>query len=72
MVDPTLVTKSTDVTLDVDTEHGMDYGRTVMGPVNVSPRLGPSVATIILGIDGQRFTDQIVAAIQTDVSAKAR
>jgi purine nucleosidase len=70
VVDPTLITKSTDVTVDVDTDHGMDYGRTVLGPVNVTPRLGPSVATIILGIDGKRFTDQIVTAVQTDVARK--
>jgi inosine-uridine nucleoside N-ribohydrolase len=70
LADPTLITKTIDVTMDVDTDHGMEYGRTVTGPIKSVPRLGTSVVTIIQSIDRKRFVDQLVSAIQTDVSSR--
>jgi inosine-uridine nucleoside N-ribohydrolase len=72
IADPTLVTKSVEMAMDVETDHGMSYGRTVVGPVNAQPRFGPATVTIIREIDGKRFIDQLVAAIQTDLRAGGR
>jgi len=72
IADPTLVTKSIDVTMDVETDHGMNYGRTVIGPVEAKPRFGPANVTIVREIEGKRFIDQLVAAIQTDLSTNGR
>ena len=70
IVDPTLVTKSTDVTMDVDIDHGMSYGRTTVGAVDAKPRLGVGTVTIIEAVDGKRFLDAYVAAAQTDLSKR--
>jgi inosine-uridine nucleoside N-ribohydrolase len=70
--DPTLITKTLEATMDVETDHGMNYGRTVIGPLDAKPRFGVSNVTIIRAIDGKRFIDQLVTAIQTDVGAKGQ
>lgn len=67
VADPTLVTKSFDVQMDVETDQGMNYGRTVTGPIKARPRFGVADVTVIQAIDGQRFVDQLVTAIQTDL-----
>ena len=72
IADPTLVTKSFEVTMDVDIDHGMNYGRTVIGPVDAKPRFGASNVTVIKEVDGKRFIDQLVAAVQTDLRPKAQ
>ncbi len=69
IADPSLVTRSAEMAMDVETDHGMSYGRTVVGPVDARPRFGPAKVTIIKEIDGKRFVDQLVAAIQTDLRA---
>jgi hypothetical protein len=48
----------------------MDYGRTVIGPIDAKPRFGPANVTIIQAIDGRRFVDELVAAVQTDLRSK--
>ena len=68
VADPSLVTKSFEVTMDVETDHGMDYGRTVTGPIKATPRFGVADVTVIQAIDGRRFIDQLVAAVQADVA----
>jgi purine nucleosidase len=70
VADPTLVEKSFEVTMDVETDHGMNYGRTVAGPVKARPRFAGGTVTVIQAIDGTRFIDQLVAAVQADVSLK--
>jgi inosine-uridine nucleoside N-ribohydrolase len=72
IADPSLVTKSAEVTMDVDIDHGMSYGRTVLGPVEARPRFGMSDVTIIEAVDGKRFIDEFVKAVQTDLSATPR
>ncbi len=71
VADPTLVTKSFEVTMDVDIDHGINYGRTVIGPVNARPRFGVSDVTVIKAIEGKRFIDQLVQAVQTDLRPKS-
>ncbi len=72
VADPTLITKSVDVTMDVDIDHGMDYGRTIIGPINANPPLGPAKVTIVQAIDGKRFFDEFVTAMQTDLRDKGK
>jgi inosine-uridine nucleoside N-ribohydrolase len=67
VADPSLVTKSVDVAMDVDIDHGADYGRTIVGPLDASPGFGGSRVTIIQAVDGKRFIEQFVAAVQTDL-----
>jgi len=70
IVDPSLVTKTVDVTMDVDIDHGMSYGRTTVGPPEAKPALGLDVVTLVLAVDGKRFLDEYTAAAQTDVSKR--
>jgi purine nucleosidase len=68
VADPTLISKSFQVSMDVETDHGMNYGRTVTGPIKARPRFGVADVTVIQAVDGHRFLDQLVAAIQSDVT----
>jgi inosine-uridine nucleoside N-ribohydrolase len=68
IADPSLITKSVDVAMDVDIDHGADYGRTITGPLDANPGFGGSRVTIIQAVDGKRFIDQVVSAVQTDLS----
>jgi inosine-uridine nucleoside N-ribohydrolase len=68
IADPSIVTKSTEVTMDVDIDHGMSYGRTTVGSTSANPRLGIATVTILQEVDGKRFVDAYVKAAQTDVS----
>ena len=67
IVDPSIVTKSVDVTMDVDIDHGSSYGRTTVGSPDARPRLGVGTVTIIQAVDGKRFLDEFVGAVQTDL-----
>jgi inosine-uridine nucleoside N-ribohydrolase len=70
IADPTLITKTVDVTMDVDIDHGMSYGRTTVGSVEAKPRLGVGTVTIIQAVDGKRFLDAYVASVQTDLTKR--
>jgi purine nucleosidase len=72
IVDPTIVTKSVEVCMDVDIDHGMSYGRTIVGSPAANPRLGKATVTILQEADPKRFLDAYVAAAQTDVSRPAK
>lgn len=70
IADPSLITKSTDLDMDVDIDHGTSYGRAIVGLPNASPRLGVGKVTIIDEIDKPRFVDEYVTAVQTDLTKK--
>ncbi|HEY5229151.1 MAG TPA: nucleoside hydrolase [Opitutaceae bacterium] len=70
IADPSIVTKSVDVEMDVDTDHGMSYGRTTVGSKDARPRIGVATVTILQEVDGRRFIDSYVAAVQADVSRR--
>jgi inosine-uridine nucleoside N-ribohydrolase len=72
IADPTLVTKSVEVSMDIDIDHGASYGRTIIGGVDSKPQLGVGRVTIIQAVDGKRFVDEYVASAQTDVSGRKR
>ena len=65
IADPSLVTKSIEVAMDVDIDHGMTYGMTFAGSKDAVPRLGVANVTVIQAIDSKRFLDAYVAAMQT-------
>jgi inosine-uridine nucleoside N-ribohydrolase len=71
IADPTLITKSVDVSMDVDIDHGMSYGRTTVSAPDARPPLGVATVTIVQEVDGPRFIDAYVAAVQADVSGRA-
>ena len=68
IADPSLVTKTAEVAMDVDIDHGMSYGRATIGSVDSKPRNGAATVTILREVDGKRFIDAYVAAVQTDVA----
>jgi inosine-uridine nucleoside N-ribohydrolase len=68
IADPSIVTKTVDVAMDVDTDHGMSYGRTTVGSKDARPRIGVATVTILQEVDGRRFIDAYVKAVQTDVA----
>lgn len=64
IADPSVVTKSIDVSMDIETEHGMTYGMTVVGSQKDMPRTGVANVTIIQEIDAKKLTDEFVASMQ--------
>ncbi len=68
LLDPTLVTESQDLWLDVDTVFGPDYGR-VLGYAK-NPPAGTQKAKVVLSIDQDRFwklyTDLLTRPVKTD------
>ena len=71
IADPTLVKSTREVSMDVDIDHGSSYGRTVVGSATAKPPLGVATVTLVQAVDGRRFVDQYVAAVQTDLRARA-
>ena len=72
IVDPSVITKTVDVTMDVDIDHGASYGRTIVGSPDAKPRLGVGTVTLIEEVDGKKFVDEYVAAVQTPLPGTAR
>lgn len=72
IADPSIVTRTTDVTMDVDIDHGASYGRTIVGSPDAKPRLGVGTVTLIEEVDGKKFVDEYVAAVQTPLPGMAR
>jgi purine nucleosidase len=68
IADPSIVTKTVEVAMDVDIDHGMSYGRATIGSTASKPRNGAATVTILREVDAKRFIDDYVAAVQTDVS----
>jgi inosine-uridine nucleoside N-ribohydrolase len=72
IADPTLATKTIEVSMDVDIDHGMSYGRTTIGSPSARPRLGIGTVTILQEVEGRRFIDAYVAAVQSNVPGTYR
>jgi inosine-uridine nucleoside N-ribohydrolase len=70
IADPSLVTKSAEVSMDVDIDHGMSYGRTTIGGLDGKPPLGVAHVAVIEAVDGPRFLAEYVASVQTDLSSR--
>ena len=64
LADPTLVKKRQTFRLDVDIDHGANYGNTRVYSEKTAPHLGEQPVEIVTDIDGARFTEEFVAAMQ--------
>jgi inosine-uridine nucleoside N-ribohydrolase len=64
-IDPTLVTKQTAVAMDVDLSHGPAYGTARIWSDAVAPHLGERKVNIVQSVDGNRFIDEFVSAMQS-------
>jgi len=63
--DPTLITKEIVAPMDIDVDHGMDYGATHIWPPETEPHLGERPVHIVVAVDEPRFVTQFVRAVQS-------
>jgi len=64
-VDPTLVTKSVTAVMDVNIEHGMDYGHAHIWPDSTAPKaMGLRKVKIVQSIDKTRFINDFISQSQ--------
>ena len=64
LADPSLARKRQTFRMDVDIDHGANYGNTRLYTEKTAPNLGEQPVEIVTDIDGARFTDEFVAAMQ--------
>ena len=64
LVDPSLVKARETFRLDVDIDHGSNYGNARLYTEKTAPGLGEQPVEIVTDIDGARFTEEFVAAMQ--------
>jgi inosine-uridine nucleoside N-ribohydrolase len=62
VADPTLVTGTVEAAMDVNLDHGMDYGRVHVWPDAIAPHLGEREVVIVQTVDKARFVDEFIAA----------
>ncbi len=61
-LEPSLITKSETMAVDVDTDHGAGYGNTLSWPRDGGPGLGERAVEVVLDIDVSRFEQWCVDA----------
>ena len=64
LADPSLVKARQTFWMDVDIDHGANYGNARLYTEKTAPHLGEQPVEIVTDIDGVRFTDESVAAMQ--------
>jgi purine nucleosidase len=64
-IDPTLVTRSDRLAMDIDIDHGPNYGATISWPADFAPGLGEPVVTVVRAIDIHRLERLFVRLIQS-------
>ena len=64
LADPSLVKAHQTFWMDVDIDHGANYGNARIYSDHTAPHLGEQPVDIVTDIDGPRFTDEFVAAMQ--------
>ncbi len=64
LVDPSLVKARETFRMDVDIDHGANYGNARLYTEKTAPGLGEQPVEIVTDIDGARFADEFVAAMQ--------
>lgn len=69
-IDRNLVTKHAEVDMDVDLDHGADYGTIHVWPGNLAPHVGERKVDIAQSVDMERFLNEFVAATQFVASDK--
>ena len=65
IADPTLVTKTIEVSMDVETDHGMTYGMTIAGSPKDRPKTGVATVIVVQEVDAGRLAEAFVAAVQS-------
>jgi inosine-uridine nucleoside N-ribohydrolase len=60
VIDPTLITRSREMYVDVDIDHGIQYGYTLAWEASQSPPPGTRKATVQLDVDRERFEELYV------------
>jgi len=66
-VDPSLVTEHAEVFMDVNTDHGADYGTVHIWPDNLAPHLGEQKVSIVQRANIDRFMEEFIQAAQSSV-----
>ncbi len=69
IVDPTIMTKTVDGYMDIDIEHGINYGLAHVWPEAYRPHAGERKVTIVTDVDSKKFTDLFVKS--TELNGKA-
>jgi purine nucleosidase len=64
-LDPTLVTRSDRLAMDIDIDHGPNYGATLSWPTDFAPGLGEPTVTVVRAIDIPRLERLFVRLIQS-------
>jgi purine nucleosidase len=64
-LDPSLVTKSERLAMDIDIDHGPNYGATLSWPPDFAPGLGEPAVTVVRAIDIPRLERMFVQLIQS-------
>jgi purine nucleosidase len=62
VVDPSVATKSIDGYMDIEIEHGIDYGLAHVWPEAYRPHAGERKVTIVTDVDSAKLTDMFVKA----------
>jgi inosine-uridine nucleoside N-ribohydrolase len=61
-VDPSVATQTVDGYMDIDIEHGINYGLTHVWPEAYRPHAGERRVTIVTDVDSKKLTDMLVRA----------
>jgi inosine-uridine nucleoside N-ribohydrolase len=68
MIDRSLITKEVEAYMDVDVDHGLNYGITHVWPEATHPNLGEQKVHVVLDVDKTRFLAQFNKAAQSDLA----
>ena len=70
VVDPSLVTKQVEANMDVDLDHGINYGQAHLWPDSTKPHQGERKVSVVLSVDQKRFATQLIRSSETSYSQK--
>jgi inosine-uridine nucleoside N-ribohydrolase len=69
IVDPSIVTKSVDGYMDIEVEHGIDYGLAHVWSDGLRPHAGERKVTVVTDVDSAKLQDMFVKATAFDGKA---
>ncbi len=69
IVDPSIMTKTTDGYMDIEIEHGINYGLAHVWPEAFRPHAGERKVTIVTDVDSTKLRDMLVKAAAFDGKA---
>ena len=62
VVDPSVATKTVDGYMDIEIEHGINYGLAHVWPENYRPHAGERKVTVVTDVDSEKLRDMFVKA----------